>query len=143
MRILALLVLLMVTPHMSFVGIYRCEDAGGKFFFTDNPAILPQGCLAEYVGDMAEVKVADSLRSPPEKAPPGGNPHDQTVDEGIPESVADEYDILKSEAEDLVERFLSTRARVYRATGPRSRNKARLALKEVISQKGPMLSKIN
>jgi hypothetical protein len=143
LRILILIVLLMVTSDLSFAAIYRCEDVRGKIVFTDNPANLPQGCQAEYVEDMPELNVTTSHMSPPDKEKAGGRPQDKTVDEGAPKRVEDEYDVLKGEAEGLVERFLSTRASVYRALSSRSRSKARQALQEVRSQKGPMLSKID
>ncbi|MGK2944542.1 MAG: DUF4124 domain-containing protein [Desulfuromonadales bacterium] len=138
-----LIVLLMVTSDLSFAAIFRCEDVGGEIVFTDNPANLPQGCQAEYVEDMPELNVTTSHMSPPDKEKAGGRPQDKTVDEGAPKRVEDEYDVLTGEAEDLVEKFLSTRASVYRALSSRSRSKARQTLQEVRSQKGPMLSKVD
>ncbi|MDT8443443.1 MAG: hypothetical protein RQ722_04065 [Desulfuromonadales bacterium] len=143
LRILTLIVLLMVTPDLSFAGIYRCENVGGKFVFTDNPANLPQGCQAEYMGDMPESNMTSSHLSPPDKVKSGRKPQEKIVDEGAPKRVEDEYEVLKGEAEGLVEKFLSTRASVYRALSSRSRSKARQALQEVRSEKGPMLSKVD
>jgi hypothetical protein len=143
LKVLSIFVLLIVTPHLTFAGIYQCKDADGKIVFTDNPSNLPPGCQADYVGDMPESNMTPSQQSLPDKKKTDAHPPVQTVDEESSGVVEDEYDILKSEAEDLAEQFVSTRKRVYRSTGPRSRNKARRDLKEIKSQKGPMLSKVD
>jgi len=142
LKILPLFVLLTVSPHLTFAGIYRCEDAGGKFVFTDNPSNLPPGCQAEYLGDMPDSNVIPSPLSPPVKKI-GSQPLTQIVGEELPENDVDEYDVLKREAEALVAKFIEARKRIYRSTRLRTKNNARRDLKEIHSQKGPILSRVD
>jgi hypothetical protein len=143
LKVLIFFVLLTVIPHLAFAGIYRCEDADRKLIFTDNPSNLPPGCQVEYAGDMPALNVLPSPQAPSVKKKTSAQSPAQIDDKEPSESVANEYDILKGEAESLVERFVAIRKRVYRSTKVRSKIKARKDLKEVKSQKSPMLKKID
>jgi hypothetical protein len=142
LKLLSFFVLLTVIPPLTFAGIYRCSDVDGKVVFTDNPSNLPPGCQADYLGDMLESNMIFSRSSPPDKKT-DTQPPVQIIDEESLENIVDEYDFLKGEAENLVAQFMAARKRVYRSTGSRSRNKARRDLKEIKSQKGPMLNKVD
>jgi hypothetical protein len=92
---------------------------------------------------MPALNVLPSPQAPSVKKKKGAQRPAQITEDESPDSVGDEYGILKQKAVDLVERFVATRKRVYRTTKVRSKIKARKDLKEVKSQKKTMLMKID